>query len=370
MIDMGMLRAQPARRFRLALHDPQPFARPADLWASAARLSTVGIFLLLFGAVLYFGRGLLLPVAVAVVIAETFAPIVSAAARRGVPRLLTAALLLVSGIALFSLAITLVAAPLSEWFGRAPELGASLKEKLYVFDRPLAALRELQGAILPSHDNVVTVDSGWTALVAPVVGFLTPALGQIVLFIIVLFFALAGERDFRNFIISLAPSRDAKLRTMRIASDIRRNLAGYLAIVSAINLSIGLIVTAGTWALGFPNPYLFGMLAAVLNYIPYLGSAVTAVVLFAVGLVIFPTLGHALIAPAGYIAVAAIEGQIVTPTILGRRLTLNPLTIILSLAFWTWMWGPMGAFIAAPMSIVALVTIGHLYPADEPRLPE
>jgi predicted PurR-regulated permease PerM len=365
-----MLRAQRAKRFRLALRDPQPVGPLPDVWASAARISTVGIFLLLFGAMLYFGRLLLLPVVVAIVIGETFAPIVSAAAKRGVPRLLTAALLVIVGIAAVGMLVTLLAAPGADLIARAPEFGASLKEKLSVFDRPLAAWHELQTAIQPGSDNVVRVDTGWTSLVSPVIGFLTPALGQLVLFIIVLFFVLAGERDFRTFVVSLMASREAKLRMLRIASDVRHNLAGYLTTVTMINVALGVIVTAWVWLLGFPSPYLFGVLAAMLNYIPYLGSAVTTVVLFAIGLIIFPTLSQAFIAPAGYVVIATLEGQVLTPTILGRRLTLNPLTIVLSLAFWTYMWGPMGAFIAAPVAIIVLVTIGHLFPSTEAKLPD
>ena len=372
---MELLRAQRERRFRLELHDPQPIEHPGDVWALAAQVAIVGVFLLLLIAALYAGRGLLLPIVVAVVIGETLAPVVKGAAERGVPRLLTAALLIAVGLALVGLAVTLLAAPIKELIAQAPEFGASIKDKLYVFDRPVAAWRELQSAVLPPSDsNVVQLDTGWTSIwtsiMSPLVSFLTPALGQIVLFIIVLFFVLAGERDLRNFIVAAMPSRDSKLRFLRIANDIRRNLAGYLAVVTAINVSHGVIVGLGAWMLGFPSPYLFGMMAMVMNYIPYLGSIVTAATLFAVGLVTFPTLSHALIAPLGYVVLASIEGYVVMPTILGRHLTLNPLTIVLGLAFWTWMWGPMGAFIAAPLSIVGLVTIGHLFPDDDPQLPQ
>ena len=83
----------------------------------------------------------------------------------------------------------------------------------------------------------------------------------------------------------------------------------------------------------------------------------------------FPSLGYALVPPASFVALTAIEGHIITPTILGRRLTLNPFAVLLALAFWTWLWGPMGAFLAIPLSIVALVTINHLFPPDESKLP-
>jgi predicted PurR-regulated permease PerM len=111
-------------------------------------------------------------------------------------------------------------------------------------------------------------------------------------------------------------------------------------------------------------------LAALLNYLPYIGPAVTAIVLFSAGLVAFPSLGHALIAPISFVALTIMEGQLITPTIVGSRLTLNPLLVFLALAFWMWMWGPIGAFLAVPLSIIGLVVGHHLFPAEDVRLPD
>jgi len=107
----------------------------------------------------------------------------------------------------------------------------------------------------------------------------------------------------------------------------------------------------------------------VLNYVPYIGPGCMAVILFGVGLVTFASLGYALIPPAAFVALTTIEGQLLTPAVLGHRLTLNPLAVLLALAFWTWLWGPMGAFLAVPLTIVALVAINHLFPGDEDKLP-
>jgi predicted PurR-regulated permease PerM len=92
--------------------------------------------------------------------------------------------------------------------------------------------------------------------------------------------------------------------------------------------------------------------------------------MFSVGLVTFPSLGHALIAPVGLLGLCTVEGHFITPTIIGRRITLNPLLVVLSLAFWTWMWGPIGAFLAAPLAIVGLVVFSHLFPHDDVKLPD
>ena len=189
-------------------------------------------------------------------------------------------------------------------------------------------------------------------------------------FLVTLIFFLAVQGDFRRYLVSLFTERDSKLRFLRIANDVEHNLASYVAVVTTINVALGGIVAAGAWLFGLPNPLLFGVLATILNYIPYIGPACMAMILFSVGLVTFATLTYALLPPACFVVLATVEGNMITPTILGHRLTLNPLTIFLALAFWAWLWGPMGAFLAVPLSIVALVISNHVFPSDEPKLPE
>ena len=132
----------------------------------------------------------------------------------------------------------------------------------------------------------------------------------------------------------------------------------------------GVVVAIGAWLFGLPNPIILGLVAMALNYVPYIGAACTTVILLGVGLVTFPSLGYALVPPAAFVGVATVEGQFITPTVLGHRLTLNPLAVLLALAFWAWLWGPMGAFLAVPLTIIVLVTMTHLFPPDESKLPD
>ena len=204
----------------------------------------------------------------------------------------------------------------------------------------------------------------------PVVAFLTPAAGRAAAVLRDGFPVLVGQIELRNQAVAMFANRDFKLRFLKIMHDIERNLAGYLTVVTIINTAVGVIVAVGAWLVGLPSPAIFGLLAALLNYVPYIGPAVMVVALFGVGLVTFPSLSHAFIAPLGLIAVTTTEGHFVTPTIIGRRLTLNPLLVFLALAFWTWMWGPFGAVLAVPFSIVGLVVFNHLMPAEEVKLPD
>jgi predicted PurR-regulated permease PerM len=354
--------------------DPEAQDREApvsagDILGAAAQVATIGIFVLLLGMCLYFCRPVLLPVLAALVVGMTLAPIVKTAARHRISPWVSAIVLGLVLLAAAAIAVTLLAAPLSEWIGRAPEIGASIKQKLYVLDRPLAALRELEGLLLPASGNTVAVAPSEWGMVTPVIAFVTPAAVQLTLFFVTLIFLLATQIDFRRYMVSFFKTRDAKLRFIRIANDIENDLATYVATVTAINFGLGVVVALGAWLFGLPNPFIFGVLAMLLNYIPYIGAACMTVILLGVGLVAFPSLGYALVPPAAFVALATVEGQFITPTVLGHRIELNPLVVLLALAFWAWLWGPIGAFLAVPFTIVGMVALHHLFPPDETKLP-
>ena len=352
------------------LKDREPLGSIEDIWTPATQMATVGIFVLLLGAFLYFCRPILLPVVAAVLIGTTLAPIVKAGARHGLSPWATAIALGLLLVAAAGTAVTLLANPVSEWIAKAPEIGAAIKQKLFVLDRPLAALQELQEVLMPSAGKAVAVEQSQLAIVTPVISVVTPAVAEITLFFVTLIFFLATQMDFRRYMVSFFTTRDAKLRFFRIANDIEDHLASYVAIVTVINFGLGVVVALGAWLFGFPSPLIFGILAMALNYIPYIGAACLTLIILGVGLVTFPSLSFALVPPAAFVAAATIEGQFVTPAVLGHRLTLNPLMVLLSLAFWAWLWGPIGAFLAVPLTMVGLVTLHHLFPPDESKLPD
>ena len=364
---MEFIRARRELRHALIISDPTPVDNVRTVWASAGQAAIIGIFLILFGAFLYVGRAILLPIMAAAIIALTMAPLVKSARRYGLPPWLTGLAIVAFSLGLLCVAASTLAGPVTQWIARAPEIGAIIRERLAVLDQPLAALHQLKTSLFgeAGGGSVNTPD-----IVLPVVAFVTPAAGELLLFFGTLLFFLIGQIDLRTSVVSIFGDRDTKLRFLKIMRDIERNLAGYLAVVTIINTVLGIIVAVGTWLIGYPNPVIFGVLAGLLNYVPYVGPGVMVVALFGVGLVSFPSIGHALIAPLGLIALTTLEGHFVTPTVVGRRLTLNPLLVLLALAFWTWMWGPFGAFLAVPLSIVGLVVFNHLVPPDDVKLPE
>jgi predicted PurR-regulated permease PerM len=164
--------------------------------------------------------------------------------------------------------------------------------------------------------------------------------------------------------------RPARLRMLRIVNEIEENLGSYLLMVTMINVGVGIATGIICAVTGMPNPAGLGALAATLNFIPIIGPVAMFAVLIVVGLVAFPTLGAALLAPALFAVMTFMEGHFITPMIVGRRLALNVLAVFIALAFWTWLWGPMGAFLSSPLLIVGLIVKEHLMPSDQPQLPE
>jgi predicted PurR-regulated permease PerM len=152
-------------------------------------------------------------------------------------------------------------------------------------------------------------------------------------------------------------------------NEIERHLGGYLLTVTMINIGVG-IGTGLTCAItGMPNPAGLGALAATLNFFPIIGPIAMFLILAVIGVIAFSTIGAGLLAALAFGGLAFLEGHFVTPTIIGRRLELNALAVLMALAFWTWLWGPMGGFLASPLLIVAIILKEHLMPADLPQLP-
>lgn len=355
-------------RFTLAVSDPRPVAEVARLWRTAAQSATIGMFVILFIIALSLARSILLPLASAFVVTMMLGPLSARAERYRVPSLVSAVVLWLLVIAVFYGAIALLSAPAVDWIGKAPDIGRNIQEKLQVFDQPLAALQDLRNALLPS-DNKGGLGVDIVTFVQPAVSIVTPAIGQIFIFFGTLFFMLLGRSRARRVLVAFFDERDARLRMLKIMNDIEHNLTGYLSIIALINIVLGICGGVAAWVAGLPDPAAWAVLGFILNFIPYIGALIMEAAMFMVGLVTFPTVTQALLAPLLFLALTTLEGHFITPSIMGRRLTLNPLTVFLSLVFWTWLWGPVGAFLAVPLLIMALVVVDHLFPEDEPDLP-
>jgi predicted PurR-regulated permease PerM len=327
-----------------------------------------GLLVISLVAVLYAGKPFFLPVVMAFVTGTMLSPAATLLERLRVPRALAAVLIVTAGTAAVAFVVGLIASPVMEWSTRLPELAARLKDKLHVFDRPLLHWQELQ-SMIGGSEGLPTFQMPKFEWVQPTLEFLSPTFTEFLLFFATLILFIASWRDLRRALIMTFGDRDARLRTLRILNEIEDHLGNYLLTVTVINIGVGIATGIVCALTGMPNPAGLGALAAALNFIPIIGPVAMFAVLVVIGLVTFPTISGGLMAALAFGGLTFLEGHFVTPTIIGRRLELNALAVFLALAFWTWLWGPMGAFLSSPLLIVGLILKEHLLPADSPQLP-
>jgi predicted PurR-regulated permease PerM len=342
-----------------------PVIRRAELVAFAL----VALLIICVVAVLYVAKAFFLPIVMAFIVGTMLSPAASLLERYRIPRPVGAVLIVTAVSAAVAFMVGLISSPLMEWSSRLPELGAILKDKLHVFDRPLALWQELQ-SMVGGPDTLATFQMPKFEWVQPALEFLSPTFAEFLLFIAILILFIASWKDSRRALIMIFGDRTARLRALRIINEIEEHLGNYLLMVTMINTGVGIVTGLICAVTGMPNPAGLGALAATLNFIPIIGPVAMFVVLTGVGIVAFPTIGAGLIAPLVFAALTFLEGHFITPTIVGRRLELNALAVFMALAFWTWLWGPMGAFLSSPLLIVALILKEHLTPVDSPQLPE
>lgn len=342
-----------------------PVIRRAEVVAFAL----VSLLVICVVAVLYAAKAFFLPIVMAFIVGTMLSPAASFLERRRLPRAVAAVLIVTAVTAGLAFMFGLIASPLMEWSSRLPELGAILKEKLHVFDRPLALWQQLQ-VMLGGPDTLATFQMPKFDWVQPTLEFLSPTFAEFLLFIATLILFIASWKDLRRALVMTFADRAARLRTLRIVNEIEEHLGNYLLMVTMINVGVGVVTGVICAVTGMPNPAGLGALAATLNFIPIIGPVAMFIVLIGVGIVAFPTLGAGLLAPLLFAAMTFLEGHFVTPTIVGRRLELNALAVFMALAFWTWLWGPMGSFLSSPLLIVALIVKEHLMPVNSPQLPE
>ena len=339
----------------------------------AAQLSAIGIFVILLGAFLQAARVVVMPVASAIVIGLMLSPLARWASRYRIPPTISAILAVVFFLVLIQFALIAVAAPLITILNHAPDIADNIRQKLETFDPILNGVRNLQAQIAPSSGDLGSLSlpkpdlASWAS---SVVGLLTPAAGEIVIFLATLFLYLISREQLRRNLILMASDSLARLRAIRVFNEVEEKLVRYIGTVAVINLAMGLLTALGTYLLGYPNPALLGALEFVCAFVPYLGAAFMLMVLAFVGLITFSGWHQTLLAVGLFLAMVTCEGQVITPNIVGHRFTTSPLTIFLALAFWTWLWGPVGTFLSVPFVLIGVAVVNHFFPDDAAVLPK
>ncbi len=365
---MKQLRVLPVQAAGTSLSDSKAEQPPPIGRAEVVAFALVALLVICVVAVLYAAKAFFLPVVTAFVVGTMLSPAAGLLERHRIPRAVSAVLIVTAVGAGVSLIVGLISSPLMQWSTRLPELGSLLRDRLHVFDRPLALWQQLQ-SMVGGSDALAAFQMPKFDWVQPTLEFLSPTFTEFLLFLVTLVLFIASWRDLRRALIMTFPDHVSRLRTLRVLNEIERHLGGYLLTVTMINLGVGAATGVICAVTGMPNPAGLGALAATLNFFPIIGPVAMFVILTVVGVISFSTIGAGLIAPLAFVGLTFLEGHFVTPTIIGRRLELNALAVFIALAFWTWLWGPMGGFLSSPLLIVALIIKEHLVPADSPQLP-
>jgi predicted PurR-regulated permease PerM len=331
---------------------------------ASVRVAIVGIFLILLVAALYLARAFVLPLVLAILLALTAAPLVRRLARFGIPPAVTAILLVAGMGAVAAGGAALLREPIADMVTHAPDVIRTVRDKLDVLREPFAALsqasREVTEATTPAEPvtpgkETVTVVDRQPSLLDWLIATLADAGSTIVATLLLAPFLIASNEALKLKLIRAVPLLSAKKKSLRVLRDIEERVSRFLVTAGMLNTGLGILVGSAMAILGMPNPILWGVGAGLLNFIPYIGPATGIGLAAAVSLTIHDDLPTALLPPLVYAALNALEAGLVTPMVMGRRLSLSIVAILLSVALTTWMWGIIGTVIGVPILVVIKV---------------
>lgn len=344
---------------------PAHDSRAALLMSYMSRIAIIGIFVIALLVGMKATYFVFAPIFLGVTFALVLGPVASKLERNGIPGPLAAGamtLLVLIGIGAFATGIVL---PINDWIERSPDiwqrlerLGWTFQERMQEFEDAAGDISEAIGANTNSAGQSIDPLSS----ILPALRLAPTLIGQFVIFIGAVYFFLATRHQIRDFMLSFCMSRRARWRVARIFRDIEGGMSHYFGTIAAINVVFGLAVGLLTWMFGMPTPYVWGGLAAALNFVPYIGPALMAAILFSIGLLVFDAMQTAVLLAACFVTLNLMEGQFATPSIVGRALVLNPFLVFCTLTFCLWLWGAPGAFLAVPFLLSAKVVVYHLRP--------
>lgn len=338
-------------------------SRPALLPSRLLVPLLASIFGVLVIAGLQFASSLLVPIAVAVLLSLLLGPLVRGMSRYGVAEPVAAGLIVFGTITLLGCTILILAAPATEWLRQAPATMRRVEEKLRTVE-PVSAIQATASSV--ARLVGVGADSA-----APRIQVATPGpldnvgwttahvIGGVLTVVFLTFFSLASGSMFRRKIAYLFPSGTHRTRIKRALAEIEGQMSRYLLINTLISIGFGVATGILMAVIGVPNPFLWGTVAGVLNFIPYLGALVTVVLIGIVTLAAFDGTQQTFVACGGFLVLDLVKGHVVGPVILGRRMPLNTVAVLLSLLFWGWVWGIVGVIMAVPLTVMIQVICAH-----------
>lgn len=317
----------------------------------------VGLFVIALIGLLYVGKVVLMPFAFAFVIALVLRPTVRLLSRLWLPASLASAVVLlgIMGAALGS--VMYLREPAIEWMDRMPRALRLVEQRTRALRQPVQDVSELAGSV----DRLIQVDPGRKgaqprevklerpSLLEEGVGAVIELLTGVVVMLIALYFMLVASQESLARMLGFASGQQPDESATALVRRLEQQVSQYLRVVVVINGALGVAVGGSLALLGMPNPVLWGVLAAVLTFVPYLGPLVGVLAVALASVVTFPNLSQAVLPPLVYMVLATLEGNVITPLVLGSRLKVSPLILFVWLVLWGALWGIGGAVLAAPL---------------------
>jgi predicted PurR-regulated permease PerM len=352
--------------------EPRPQISDLALFLKRTRavvpVAMVGLFILALIAALYFGKPFAMPIVIAALLTFLLKPLVRLLARAKVPEILGAVIVMIVFFGLIGFGATRVLQPAMQWASKAPETLSTIEEKSHHIvrraQRLSRAAAEVESITKQATSDTTTqkVEVKDTTVMKAVFVYTRSFIAGTIETVVLLFFMLGAGDLFMEKLVRILPTLHDKKKAVGIANEVQHSLSAFLFTITLINAGLGVLVGFAAWAIGLPNPALWGVLAGVLNFIPYFGPITGVAVLTLAGFVTFDQPWRAVAPAVIYLVLHAVESNFLTPMILGRRLTLNPLVIFISLMFWTWLWGIPGALLSIPMLMMLKIFCDHFKP--------
>ncbi|WP_372921325.1 AI-2E family transporter [Roseovarius sp.] len=327
------------------------------------RLLTAIVILMTLAA-LYFAKDVILPVVLGLLLALTLGPWVRWLSRRGVPASLSAALLILGFAGLIGAGALVLRGPVINWFDDIPRISFELRDKLRGVTESMAAVqdasKQVEDLAKGGEDSINTVVLQQPGLLTAAVSNLASFITSLVVGLILALFLLSTGNLFYIKIVESFPRFGDKKRALTVIYEIEKQMSRYIVAITSINAALGIAIGGAMYLLNMPYPFVWGLAAFTLNFLPFLGGIVGTLGVGAFAIVHFDSFYYAMLAPIAYQSLTAVEGQVLTPVLLGARMQVNAVAVFLTVIFWAWLWGIPGALMAVPILVLVKVVCDHV----------
>jgi predicted PurR-regulated permease PerM len=353
------------------------FEAPDGLWSDAWRrlrrnpgaidgFALVGLFVLAVLYTLHLAQEFFLPIVLALLLDFLLSPLVRGLRKLRIPEPIGAGIVMLGLLGAVATGVWYLSGPASEWLSRAPESMATVQGKLETLRRPVEqvtqAAEQVEAATEVQGESTQQVEIKGPSLTSQLFGGTTAFLSAATVIIFLTYFLLAVGDLFLQKLVTVLPQFKDKKKAVTIARETEAQISTYLFTATLVNLGVGVVTAIALTLIGMPNPVLWGVVAAVLNFVPYVGAAANMAILGLAALLAFESTGDALLVPAVFFGINLIEGNLVTPMILGSRMRLNTVALFIGLIFWWYLWGIPGAILAVPIMAAIKIMCDHIEP--------